>query len=59
MAVLELGGDSIMNRGESELEYLREENRKLRENNEKLTAIAEQMRKTLDRLIQRYITDGR
>lgn len=43
----------------SELEYLREENRRLRENNIQLTAIIRQMRVTLNRLIQYYITYGK
>lgn len=43
----------------SELEYLREENRRLRENNVQLTAIIRQMRVTLNRLIQYYITYGK
>lgn len=47
-----------MNGAKSELEYLREENRRLKENNEKLAAIVNQMRVTLDRLIRRYITSG-
>ena len=52
-------GVSRMNGAMSELEYLREENRRLREKNEKLTAIVAQMRVTLDRLIRRYITLGK
>lgn len=39
---------------QSELELLREENRRLREDNEKLMQIIAQMKVTLNRLVNRY-----
>ncbi len=40
-----------------ELKRLREENRKLKEDNEKLLDIMIQMKVTLNRLVNRYVTE--
>jgi len=40
-----------------ELKRLREENRKLKEENEKLLDIMIQMKVTLNRLVNRYVTE--